>query len=76
MQKYCTHKYCTNITTEKYKLCLDCREFVKNRNRMRRNSKIMRILDLCNANKTIDVCKQILDIINEKKNANNESSTA
>lgn len=67
MIKYCTHKYCTNEVIGKYKLCELCRDVIKNERRRRRNSKVMRILDLCNSHKTVDVCRQIAEIINEKK---------
>ena len=61
--KECSHKRCFQEHDTKYKQCPECRDIQKIYVRSQRNSKIKRIMDLCEKNKNIPVCKEILKLV-------------
>lgn len=65
--KKCSVKNCNVFHDAKYKLCDVCREESKTRRRIQTNSKVGRIIDLCEKHKEISICNDIMRIINEQR---------
>lgn len=51
----------------RYKLCDECREFRRNLSRERKGYKIPQVIKLCELHDNLEVCRDILAILNDGK---------